>query len=298
MSSRSIQSLASLDDVGRPHSVGRSIGRAVLSVVSNGILWLFCLSYLFPFLWMLYNTLKTQPKFILNIFNLPIPPVWSNWRDIFSFTDTYSALINSTYNTALSMLLIVGLSFTVGYFLSRYTFPGRNFIYGFFLVGMLVPIMALLVPVYIQFNKLGMVNHRYTLLIPYVAFSLPQAIYLYDSYLRGIPRAIEEAAFVDGATTTQIMTTIIFPMCMPITGTILILNFLGLWNEFPFALVLVSGMGHRTVPVWLTTFQGQYTSQITMRITAMVIAMAPIIIAYFFLRDKMMEGLTAGAIKG
>ncbi len=287
-----------MEEVGRRRSGGRVFGRGVLAVASNGILWIFCATYIFPFMWMIYNTLKTQPQFILNIFSLPIPPVWSNWRDIFSIPDTYSALINSSYNTALSMVFIVFFSFTVGYFLSRYSFPGRNFIYGFFLVGMLVPIYALLVPVYIQFNKLGMTNHRYTLLIPYVAFSLPQAIYLFDSYMRTIPRSIEEAAFVDGATTNQIMTKIMFPICMPITGTVLVLNFLGLWNEFPFALVLVSGAGYRTVPIWLTTFQGQYSSQITMRITAMVIAMTPIIVAYFFLRDRMMEGLTSGAIKG
>jgi raffinose/stachyose/melibiose transport system permease protein len=297
MSSK-IESIAGLEQVGRPHSAARSAGRAVLSVVTNGILLLFCVSYLLPFVWMLYNTLKTDPEYMLNTFSLPLPPHWSNWRDIFSFPDTYSAIINSTYNTAISMVLIVIISFTVSYFLSRYVFPGRNFIYGFFLVGMLVPGMALLVPEYIQFHKLGMDNRIYTLLIPYVAFSLPQAIYLFDSYMRTIPRSIEEAAFVDGATTNQIMTSIMFPICMPITGTILVLNFLGLWNEFAFALVLVSGVGHRTIPVWLTTFSGQYQSQITMKMTAMVIAMAPIIIAYFFLRDRMMEGLTAGAIKG
>jgi raffinose/stachyose/melibiose transport system permease protein len=293
-----LPTLSGLEEVGKPRSAARTFGRALLSIVANGILLLFCVSYIFPFVWMLYNTLKTQPKFILDTFSLPIPPTWQNWRDIFSFADTWSALLNSAYNTAVSMALIVFFAFTVGYFLSRYSFRGRNFIYGFFLVGMLVPIYALLVPVYIQFNRFGMVNHRYTLLIPYVAFSLPQAIYLYDSYMRTIPRSIEEAAFVDGATTNQIMGTIMFPMCLPMTGTILVLNFLGLWNEFPFALVLVSGVGYRTVPIWLTTFQGQYTGQITMRITAMVIAMAPIIIAYFFLRDRMMEGLTAGAVKG
>jgi raffinose/stachyose/melibiose transport system permease protein len=287
-----------LEEVGRKGGVGRTFGRGVLAVIANGVLLLFCLSYLVPFVWLLLNTLKTQPQFILNTFKLPLPPTWSNWHDIFTFPDTYSALINSTYNTAISMALIVVISFVIGYFLSRYTFPGRNFLYGFFLVGMLVPIMALLVPEFIQFHKLGMDNKWFTLLIPYIAFGLPQAIYLFDSYMRTIPRSIEEAAFVDGATTNQIMATIMFPMCMPITGTILILNFLGLWNEFPFALVLVSGVGHRTIPVWLTTFQGQYQGQITMRMTAMVIAMAPIIIAYFFLRDRMMEGLTAGAIKG
>lgn len=283
---------------GRKRGAGRTIGRVVLGVVANGILWLFCFTYVFPFVWMLYTSFKTQQAFIMDIFSLPAPPTGMNWKEIFGGPDVYSALINSTYNTALSMVAIVILSFMVAYFLSRYRFRGRNFLYAFFLLGMLVPIHGLLVPLYIQFNRLGLTNKRFTLLIPYVTFALPQAIYLYDSYIRGIPRSIEEAAFVDGATTRQIMTTIMLPMCLPITGTILILNFLGLWNEFPFALVLVAGAGYRTIPVWLTTFQGQYVSQITLRLTAMFVACLPIIIAYLFLRDRMMEGLTAGAVKG
>jgi raffinose/stachyose/melibiose transport system permease protein len=282
----------------RSRTFARSVGGTALFLAVNFLLYLFCVSYIFPFVWMLYNSFKAMPAFTLNIFSLPVPPTTDNWRQIFGSRDVYMALVNSFYNTFFAMILIVALSFTVAYFLSRYRFRGRNLLYGFFLIGMLVPIYGLLVPVYIQFIKLGMVNRRYTLLIPYVAFALPQAIYLFDSYIRTIPRAIEEAAFIDGATTNQIMTTIMFPICQPITGTILILNFLGLWNEFPFALVLVSGADYRTVPVWLTTFQGQYTSSVTMRLAAMLVACAPIIIAYFFLREKMMQGLTAGAIKG
>jgi raffinose/stachyose/melibiose transport system permease protein len=276
----------------------RFAGRVGLTVGINIVLYAFCISYIFPFVWMLYSSFKTNSSFIRNIFSLPIPPDPINWQEIFSGNEVWVALANSFYNTLFSMILIVLFSFVVAYFLSRYSFPGRNFLYGFFLIGMLVPIYGLLVPVYIQFIRIGIVNRRFTLLIPYVAFHLPQAIYLYDSYIRTIPRSIEEAAFMDGATTNQIMTTIMFPICQPITGTILILNFLGLWNEFPFALVLVSGAAFRTIPVWLTTFQGQYVTQITLRLTAMFIACVPIIVAFFLLRDKMMEGLTAGAIKG
>jgi len=302
-STETIRAVSSHSDVppteaARGHRTLRKIGYRTMAAVTNLTLYAFCASYLFPFVWMLYNTFKPNAVFTRSIFSLPSPPTLDNWKGILGGSTVWTALINSTYITALSMMIIVLLSFIVAYFLSRYSFRGRNFLYGFFLIGLLVPIHALLVPLYIQFIKLHLVNRRYTLLFPYVAFHLPTAIYLYDSYIRTIPRSIEEAAFVDGATMNQIMSMIMFPMCVPITGTILILNFLGLWNEFPFALVLVSGASYRTIPIWLSTFQGQYVSDITGRLTAMFIACVPIIVAYLFLRERMMQGLTAGAIKG
>ncbi len=279
-------------------AAARRGARMVLVVAVNLVLVLFCLTYIFPFFWLGYNSLKNMAAFTSNIFSLPAAPVLDNYVHIFQTSEVYWALGNSLGNTAIAMVFTVGLSFVVAYFLSRYTFPGRRFLYGFFLLGMLVPIYALLIPVYIQFNRLGLIGHRFTLLIPYVTFALPQTIYLYDSYMRSVPRSIEEAAYVDGADVRQIMTSVMLPICAPITGTVLVLNFLGTWNEFPFALVLTNGPSFRTVPVWLTTFQGQYSANVTMKLTAMLIAAIPMILAYLFLRRQMMEGLTAGAIKG
>jgi ABC-type glycerol-3-phosphate transport system permease component len=176
-------------------------------------------------------------------------------------------------------------------------FWGRNFLYAFFVTGLLVPVLGLLIPLYIQFHLLDMLDHRYTLLVPYITFNLPTAIYLYDSYMRSVPRSVEEAAFIDGASINQIMRHVMFPMCLPITSTIVVLNFLFNWNEFPFALVLV-GQQYHTIPIWLTTFQGEYASNLTGRLTAMLIACVPIIVAYVFLRERMMSGITAGAVKG
>ena len=121
-----------------------------------------------------------------------------------------------------------------------------------------------------------------------------------DLFIGNVPHhpSIEEAAFVDGASVNYIMTHIIFPICRPITSTVLILNFMSLWNEFSFALVLSSKAQFRTIPVWLTTFQGQYSGNMPVRITAMLIGSLPIIIMYIFFREKMMEGMAAGAVKG
>jgi len=270
----------------------------ILSLFSSSILWAVCLSYIFPFIWLLYNSFKTQSQFAQNIFSVPTVPTFSNYHDIFGGTAVYVALFNSTFNTILAIVGIVVFSFMVAYFLSRYTFKGRNFLYVFFVTGLLVPVLGLLIPSYIQFHLFGLLNTRFTLLIPYITFNLPTAIYLYDSYMRTVPRSVEEAAFIDGASINQIMRLVMFPMCLPMTSTIVVLNFLFNWNEFPFALVLNSGEQYHTIPIWLTSFQGEYASNITGRLTAMLIASVPIIVAYVFLREKMMSGITAGAVKG
>lgn len=274
------------------------IRTGVLKSLVNLILYFFCLTYLFPFLWLFYNSLKDRKQFSLSVFALPDPPTLYAYKHIFGSREVYTAIGNSVYNTLVSLMFVIVISFVIAYFLSRYNFKGKRTIYGFFLVGMVIPVHALLIPLYIEWTNLGMSNSYFALLPAYITFALPISIYLYDSYMKTISRSIEEAAFVDGASVQYIMIKIMFPICRPITGTVLILNFMNLWNEFSFALVLNSKAEYRTLPVWLTTFQGQYSGNMPVRITAMLIGSLPIITMYLFFREKMMEGMAAGAVKG
>jgi len=270
----------------------------LFSAIINGILLLFCVSYIFPFVWLFYTSLKSQKDFLVNMFSPPAPPTLMNYQKLFSDKALIQALFNSFFNCLLSIILIVVFSFSVGYVLARYNFKGRNLLYLTFVAAMLVPVHALLVPTYVYFGTLNLLNKRFTLLLPYVTFGLPVAIYLYESYIRTIPKEIEEAARIDGASTSYVMLRVIFPICLPITGTVVLLNFMGIWNEFPFALVLASHPRTRTVTVWLSTLTGLYSGSIPLRLTALLVACLPIIIVFILLRQKMIESVAAGAIKG
>jgi len=275
----------------------KTIGRIGKFIV-NVILWGFCVTYIYPFVWLIINSFKDRPQFAYNTFLPPNPFTTYAYQKIFSSMEVYQALFNSIFNTVVSLVFIVALSFMLGYFLSRYWFPGRKAVYGFFMIGMVIPASTVIIPTYILFNKIGLLNTHFTLLFPYIAGALPLSIFLYDSYIKTVPRTIEEAAFVDGANVVQIMLRVVFPICLPISGTVLILNFMGIWNEFQLALILTNAPPFRTIPVWLTTFQSLYSSDMPVRITAMLIGSLPIIIVYLILREKMMEGLAAGAVKG
>lgn len=274
-----------------------SLGKISI-LAMNGFLFLFALTAIFPPIWMFYNSLKTNQEFSHNIVALPSRVTFENYQAIFRSSVVFRALFNSLFNSVLSTTAIIALSLVIAYFLARYQFPGRNLIYAFFLFGLLVPIYGLLVPVFIQFRDIGMIDNRFTLLLPYTAFGLSQAIFLIEGYIHSIPIELEEAAYIDGANFFQVLMQVILPICTPVIATAAILSFLATWNEFGFALVLLTGDEYKTVPLWLNTFQGERTVNYTTLMAALTIASIPVVSIYLFFREKIIQGFIDGALKG
>ncbi len=275
----------------------KAAGRFVV-LGMNAFLFLFAITAIFPPIWMFYNSLKENREFSHNIIALPSTVTWENYQAVFSTPQVFRALFNSLFNAVLSTAAIIALSFVIAYFLARYQFPGRNLIYAFFLFGLLVPLYGLLVPVFIQFTAMGMINNRFTLLLPYTAFGLSQAIFLIEGYIHSIPKELEEAAYMDGASFPQLLAKIILPICTPAIATAAILSFLATWNEFGFALVLLTGEEFKTIPLWLNTFQGERTVNYTTLMAALTIASIPVVLIYLLFREKIIQGFIDGALKG
>jgi len=165
-------------------------------------------------------------------------------------------------------------------------------------MGMLIPIHSLLVPIYVVFNKTGLGNHWYTLIIPYVAFGFPIAIFLVEGYIKSIPISLEEAAAIDGSSFSRTMFLIMFPICKPILTTIAIIQTFSCWNEFSFALVLIKNQRLQTVPLAMTQFTGQFSSDYPKIMAAMFITMLPIVLFYFVFSKQIIKGMVSGAVKG
>ncbi len=264
----------------------------------NIIMILFSITCIFPVIWILYSSLKTKDEFMLDIISLPARPRLDNYYHAFVEGKMYTYFISSIFNSSTTVFLVILIAFCIGYVLSRYRFKGRNFIYTLFIAGMLIPVYALIVPLFVQFKVLGFYDRFFTLIIPYIAIRLPLAIFLFESFIKTIPVELDEAAYMDGASTFFTMSRIILPVCKPVLSTILILAFLDTWNEFPFALVLVTKEVYRTIPVGLTNFYGQYTTDYTTLMAAMVLSILPVIIVYLLFNKKIIQGMTAGAVKG
>ncbi|GEM04781.1 sugar ABC transporter permease [Halolactibacillus miurensis] len=266
--------------------------------IVNILLLMFSLSAVFPIIWMLYSSFKTQKEFTLNTISLPETWQFSNYIEAIQVGKLHEYFFNSVYISLSSVFLIIFLGFIIAYMIARFSFPGRKVIYILFMFGMLIPIHGLLVPIFIEFKNVGLLNKPYTLILPYVAFGLPIVIFLFESFIKQIPKEIDEAAIMDGCTTFQVIFKIIFPVASPVIATAVILSFLTAWNEFPFALVLIQDEALRTLPVGLTNFNGQYTVNYPQMMAAMSITVLPVLLIYLAFYKKIIQGMTAGSVKG
>ncbi len=276
----------------------RRVSDILLKVIINLFVLTLSISCIFPVVWMFYSSFKTNKEFNLNIISLPSHLQFDNYENAIKNGNLLIPFLNSIFATVVSVIFVIILGFLIAFCLARYSFKGRNFIYVLLLFGMLIPIHSLLVPLFIEFKAIGLVDTHFTLIPPYIAFGLPMAVFLYESFLKSTPIEVEESAFIDGSSLLSMIFKIVMPICRPVIATSLILTFLNSWNEFPFALVLLNSPRMMTIPVALTNFNGQYTVNYPQLLSAMVIAVLPVVLIYLGFSKSVIKGMTAGSVKG
>jgi multiple sugar transport system permease protein len=268
----------------------------ILLWVAVVAIMIFCL---FPFYWMINTSLKTGPD--LSTASLyPPNPTLSNYDSIFSNNDFTTALKNSAIvafmTTALS--LIVG-SFCA-YALARLRIRFKFLILATILTITTFPQITIAAPIFKLWRDIGLYNTLTGLIIPYLTFALPLSIYILTSFFREIPRDLEEAALVDGATNFQAFYKVVVPLAAPGLATAGILTFIAAWNEFLLAITLTSSPAKRTVPAAIAFFTGstQYEQPLGTISAASVTISIPLIIMVLVFQKRIVAGLTAGAVKG
>ncbi len=292
--------MAQMEEIKGSYTTADKVKRGVLGFFLNALMIIFSASCIFPLIWMFYSSLKTKRVFNADIIGLPTEPTFSNYIKIMTNQDYHigQSMMASIRTTVLSLFFIVLFGFIVGYILSRIKFKGNRILYVMFLMGMLIPVHSLLVPIYVVFNKTGLGNQWFTLIIPYVAFGLPMAVFLVEGFIKAIPVELEEAAAIDGSSFTRTLFSIILPVAKPILVTIAIIQVFSCWNEFSFALVLIKDVRLQTVPLAMTMFKGQFASDYPKIMSAMLTTMAPIVVLYFIFSKQIIKGMVAGAVKG
>lgn len=270
----------------------------ISKLLLNTLMVLFSITCLFPVIWIFFSSMKTQQEFMLSSMALPKSINFQNYIDVFQSTNMLVYIWNSLRNTIVSLGLTIIVVFPAAYVLSRRGFKGRNFIYNYFIIGMLIPVHALLVPMYIQFKQAGIDNQWYTLIIPYVAFGIPISVMLMESYIKSIPVELEDAAAIDGCGFFKTMLIIILPLATPVLATVAIIQFFASWNEFSFALILVKDDALRTIPVGLNAFKGAHDINYPRFMAAIMASMIPAMLLYFSFSKRIISGMMAGAVKG
>jgi len=251
-------------------------------------------------LWIVYTSFKTSSEFYDNPFSLPKRLNVENYVNAVMKARIGDYFINSVIITVVSIIFIVMLSMATAYVVARFKTAYTGFLSSLYLGGLLVPSMFVLVPEFLLLNKLRILDTRVGLVIVYVAFSLSFTIFVLAAFFRGISKEYEESALIDGCSYYGILLKIIAPMSRPAIVTVIIFNFLGLWNEYNFALVIVSSETKRTIPVGLAYLMEvqRYSTDWGALFAGLVIVMIPTIVVYALLQKQITSGLNVGGLKG
>ncbi|GAA3405942.1 carbohydrate ABC transporter permease [Paenibacillus hodogayensis] len=251
-----------------------------------------------PLLWMAINSFKSEQEYALHPLGFPKQWIWDNFTKAWEIAHLGTYFWNSIFITLASVALTVLLGALASYFLSRFEFRGRKWVYGSFMLGMVIPIHATLIPIFLLMQKIGLLDTRLSLILPYTAFHLSITVFILVGFMSTFPKDIEESAVMDGSGVYRIFWSIILPMTRPALATVVILNFIYNWNEFLFALVLINDSALKTLPLGLANFAGKETTNQTLQMAALTMALVPIVLFYLALQKQLVQGMTAGAVKG
>jgi raffinose/stachyose/melibiose transport system permease protein len=252
----------------------------------------------FPLVLTLLMSFKSQMEYMSgNYWGLPHSIYFGNYLKVL-FSEFSLYFVNSIIVTASAVFLSTLIASLASYAFAKMNFKAAPFLMLLFMTGMMIPIHTTLIPVYQLTRAIGMTDRLAGLVGPYVSFGLPVAIYIMTSFFREVSDSIQESAVIDGASPVRIYWSIMLPISVPAISTVAIYNFLTYWNEFIYSLTLINSNFKKTLPLGMREFYGAETVNIPAILTALLIGSLPVIVFYMFAQDKVINGLSAGAVKG
>lgn len=270
-----------------------------LRTVFYAILAVILIFQTYPMFWVLSSSFKTAKDMAFFApYTMPTSLYLGNFIKALFHSHLIRYFFNSMIVAAGVLIGIILLGAPAAYAISKIKFKQSEGLLNFFLLGIMIPIFVCLIPMFQVYNAVGLRNTYLSLMLPQIGFSLPMCIYLYTGYMKFVPNSLLESAAIDGATNFKIFSGIIFPMAKNSTVTIIIYNFVAIWNEFTYANTFMTKNIMKTLPVGLNDFVGEMGRRDWgATFAAIVIAILPTLIIYFLLNKNMMEGMAAGAIK-
>ncbi|WP_320129902.1 carbohydrate ABC transporter permease [uncultured Sphaerochaeta sp.] len=268
------------------------LGRAVLLVI-------FLLFVILPIYWMIITSIKTNGEIInaQEITYIPKVVTTENYNQLFNLYDYKGMIANSIIVSVATGLCVTMLSIFGGYGLARYRFKGKTAMLLFFLVTQMIPGILVIIPLYVIFAKLGLINTRLSLFFYYLISNLPFCVITMRSFFERIPYTLEEAAYIDGCTKMSCLRRIILPVMFPGIVAVFVFAFIGAWNELIAGTIFINTSNLWTIPVGLKSLIGKYDVKWGVLMAGGVGALLPTAIMFAFMQKFVVEGLTAGAVK-
>lgn len=251
-----------------------------------------------PFIFMVLNSFKEKFEMLTKgVFTLPDKLYLDNYAEVISgkFAGFF---VNSVIVLAVSLILLLLVAACASYPLSRFKFKLNGPIYALIVACMSIPVHVTLIPIFKMTRSMGLYDTIWALIGPYVAMGVPISVFILTGFMKSIPKEIEESAEIDGCNKIQMFFKMILPLSKPGLSTLAIYNGVNMWNEFSFAYTLTQSSENRTLPLAVWEFRGRYSMNTPMIMAVLVLTLLPMLIMFIFAQDKLIKGMTAGAVKG
>ncbi len=263
------------------------------------LMGIFTILAIYPIFWLVVQSFKTNTAYLsTNKLSLPVRWYTGNYPFVWIQGNFFTFFINSVIYAVTTVAAVVVLSNMTGYAFAKIPSRLTKWLYGLFIVGILLTIQSILIPLFLMSIETGLYNTRLGVIIPYVALGLPMGIYLCTDFIKSIHNELLESARIDGANFFQIFWRIVFPMCAPVSVTLAIITFTGTWNEFVLMNLLTATDKYKAIPAAVGRYSGALGSDYGKLFTSLTVALIPILIFYFVFRKQITKGVAAGAVKG
>jgi ABC-type glycerol-3-phosphate transport system permease component len=275
--------------------------RSVAAVALVG----YSLLLVFPMFWVAFSSLKGDESIFSHTFALPSPGDLrtDNYSSAWSQAHFGEYFMNSVLVTGVSVVLIVALGSMAAYALARFHHPAGKLVFGLLVAGLTIPAQLAVVPLFFELRTLGLLNSRLGLIVVYTANGLPFAIFILAGFFCSLPRSLYEAAIMDGCGEFAAFWKVLLPLAKPALVTVAIFQFIGVWKEYFYAFMLVSGDSEgsaRTIPLGLANLSiaAEYRTEYGMLFAGIMLVTIPILVVYVALQRHIVRGIAAGALKG
>lgn len=253
---------------------------------------------LFPLIWMVSSSLKTQEEIFRNTSLIPQAFHFENYYLAWKEGGFGRYFLNSLFYTASVVIGIVVVASLAAYAFSRFRFPGRNLLFFMFMAAMMIPIPGSFVPLYILLNKLHLRNTAPGYILAMINVGLSTSIFLLKTFFDKMPKELEDAARIDGCSKFGIWWHVALPLAKPVLAVVVVFNALNVWNEYILALIIFDSKHLMPLQVALTTFQGEFITRYPLLMAGLTITALPIIIVYLLMQKYIVKGVTQGAVVG
>jgi len=276
------------------HAPASSRRWSLASIGANIMLWGYAAIVLIPLLLVISNALRPTREIFRNPIGLPTSPSLDSFVKAWEEASFNVYFFNSLVITVAAVVLATAVSALAGYMLGRYKFTGSRFLTAYFLAGLMLPFRLAIVPLFLLLNDMGLIDNRLGLILVYAATGIPFSIFILSSFFRQLPQELSEAARIDGAGEFTIFGRIMLPLVRSALATVVVFQFVPLWNDFFFPLVLLRSTDKWTLPVGMTRFFGEFQADWSTLFAGLIITTLPLIIIFLLATKQIIAGLTAG----